>query len=120
MRSMRVEAGRGCPFHCTFCSTATFFGRKYRVKAAGKLVSELKSLNRDYNIGDFSLQHDLFTVNRRKVLEFCEEVRPCNFSWTCSARIDCVDSELLGEMARSGCRGIYLGSKQDRRVFKSW
>jgi len=109
MRSMRVEAGRGCPFHCTFCSTATFFGRKYRVKAAGKLVSELKSLNSTYNISDFSLQHDLFTVNRRKVLEFCEEVRPCSFSWTCSARIDCVDSALLCEMARSGCRGIYFG-----------
>jgi radical SAM superfamily enzyme YgiQ (UPF0313 family) len=109
MRSMRVEAGRGCPFHCTFCSTATFFGRKYRVKAAPKLVSELKSLNNTYNITDFSLQHDLFTVNRRKVLEFCEEVRPCSFSWTCSARIDCVDSELLREMARAGCRGIYFG-----------
>src|SRR5437762_205871 len=107
--SMRVEAGRGCPFHCTFCSTATFFGRKYRVKAAGKLVSELKCLNNTYGITDFSLQHDLFTVNRRKVLEFCEEVRPCSFSWVCSARIDCVDSELLRDMARSGCRGIYFG-----------
>src|SRR5438094_6836986 len=57
MRSMRVEAGRGCPFHCTFCSTATFFGRKYRVKTAPKLVSELKSLNNTYNITEFSLQH---------------------------------------------------------------
>ena len=109
LRSMRVEAGRGCPFHCTFCSTATFFGRKYRVKAAGKLVSELKCLNAVYGLKDFSLQHDLFTVNRRKVLEFCEAIRPCSFSWTCSARIDCVDSELLREMARSGCRGIYFG-----------
>jgi radical SAM superfamily enzyme YgiQ (UPF0313 family) len=109
MRSMRVEAGRGCPFHCTFCSTATFFGRKYRVKSAEKLVRELKSLNNTYNITEFSLQHDLFTVNRRKVLEFCEEVRPCGFTWVCSARIDCVDSELLREMARSGCRGIYFG-----------
>ena len=109
MRSMRVEAGRGCPFHCTFCSTATFFGRKYRVKAAEKLVSELKSLNNTYNITEFELQHDLFTVNRRKVLEFCEEVRQCSFSWTCSARIDCVDSELLREMARAGCRGIFFG-----------
>jgi radical SAM superfamily enzyme YgiQ (UPF0313 family) len=109
MRSMRVEAGRGCPFHCTFCSTATFFGRKYRVKGAQKLVDELRSINSAYNIADFSLQHDLFTVNRRKVLEFCEEVRQCGFSWTCSARIDCVDSELLREMARAGCRGIYFG-----------
>ena len=71
--SIRVEAGRGCPFHCTFCSTATFFGRKYRVKSAAKLVNELNFLNRTYNITDFSLQHDLFTVNRRKVLEFSKK-----------------------------------------------
>src|SRR5215470_11195525 len=25
LQSIRVEAGRGCPFHCTFCSTASFF-----------------------------------------------------------------------------------------------
>ncbi len=109
LREMRVEAGRGCPFHCTFCSTATFFGRQYRVKAAEKLVNELKFLNRAYAIRKFSLQHDLFTVNRRKVLEFCEEVREHNFEWTCSARVDCVDPELIREMARAGCRGIYFG-----------
>jgi radical SAM superfamily enzyme YgiQ (UPF0313 family) len=109
MRGMRVEAGRGCPFQCSFCSTATFFGRKYRVKDATKLVRELKVLHTTYNIADFALQHDLFTVNRRKVLEFCEEVRQCGFSWTCSARIDCVDSALLTEMAAAGCRGIYFG-----------
>src|SRR5437764_10669660 len=122
--SMRVEAGRGCPFHCTFCSTATFFGSKYRVKAAEKLVGELKSLKSTYSITDFSLQHDLFTVNRRKVLEFCEEVRPCGFSWTCSARVDCVDSALLCEMARSGCRGIFVGvelrSSTPQALAKHW
>lgn len=118
LRKMRVEAGRGCPFHCTFCSTATFFGRRYRVKAAEKLVSELEFLHRTYGIRDFSLQHDLFTVNRRKVLEFCEEVRVHNFKWTCSARIDCVDPELLREMARSGCRGIYFGVETGSAVLQ--
>jgi len=28
LSSLRVEAGRGCPFKCTFCSTATYFGRR--------------------------------------------------------------------------------------------
>ena len=62
-----------------FCSTATFFGRKYRVKAAEKLVSELKCLNSAYNITEFSLQHDLFTVNRRKVLEFLRRSQALQF-----------------------------------------
>src|ERR1017187_5995194 len=48
LSSIRVEAGRGCPFSCTFCSTATFFGRTYRLKSADRLTAELDYLNREY------------------------------------------------------------------------
>ena len=106
---LRVEAGRGCPFMCTFCSTASFFGRRYRLKSADRLCAELEALNREYGVSQFSLQHDLFTVNRDKVLEFCEAVRQRGFVWKCSARMDCVDAELMREMARAGCREIYFG-----------
>lgn len=109
MRSINVEAGRGCPFKCTFCSTATFFGRRYRLKSAKRLCAELGFLNEKYGITDFGLTHDLFTVNRAKVVEFCNEVMDRGFTWTCSARMDCVDPELLGIMKRSGCRSIYYG-----------
>ena len=30
-RAIYLEAGRGCPFACTFCATAPFWERKYRV-----------------------------------------------------------------------------------------
>ncbi|MDJ0853100.1 MAG: radical SAM protein [Myxococcota bacterium] len=107
--SLRVEAGRGCPFQCTFCSTATFFGRRYRLKTAERLVAELDFLRDTYGVTDFALTHDLFTVDRRKVREFCEAVRERGYTWKCSARMDCVDAELLEEMAASGCRSIYYG-----------
>lgn len=106
---LRVEAGRGCPFACTFCSTASFFGRTYRLKSADRLCHELDLLHARYGIRQFSLQHDLFTVNRTKVLEFCEAVASRGYTWKCSARMDCVDPELLRAMARSGCREIYFG-----------
>jgi radical SAM superfamily enzyme YgiQ (UPF0313 family) len=106
---LRVEAGRGCPFHCTFCSTASFFGRQYRLKSAKRLVRELDLLNARYGIRTFTLSHDLFTVNRKKVLEFCEHVANHRYTWKCSARMDCVDVELLQEMARAGCTQIYYG-----------
>lgn len=109
LRSLRVEAGRGCPFRCTFCSTATFFGRRYRLKSARVLCEELDFLYNKYGITDFGLTHDLFTVNRHKVLEFCREVKKRKYSWTCSARMDCVDKELLSEMKDAGCRNIYYG-----------
>jgi radical SAM superfamily enzyme YgiQ (UPF0313 family) len=109
LHSIRVEAGRGCPFGCTFCSTATFFGRKFRLKSADRICAELDYLHQTFGLSDFSLTHDLFTVNRAKVVEFCERVMGRGYSWACSARMDCVDEELLELMSASGCRSIYYG-----------
>ena len=109
LTSLRVDAGRGCPFQCTFCSTASFFGRKYRLKSAVRLRDELDFLHREYGISDFALTHDLFTVNRRKVLEFCDAIEGRGYTWKCSARQDCVDPQLLERMQAAGCRSIYYG-----------
>lgn len=109
LTSLRVEAGRGCPFQCTFCSTATFFGRKYRLKSAEGLVGRLEDLRSEYGVSDFGLTHDMFTANREKVREFCRVVAGRGLSWTCSARMDCVDPALLQQMQTSGCRSIYFG-----------
>jgi radical SAM superfamily enzyme YgiQ (UPF0313 family) len=106
---LRIEAGRGCPFHCTFCSTAGFFQRSFRVKSAGRLVRELDLLHSRYGFSDFKLDHDMFTVNRRKVLEFCDAVKDRGYRWRASARVDCVDAELLERMAESGCVHLYFG-----------
>jgi radical SAM superfamily enzyme YgiQ (UPF0313 family) len=106
---LRIEAGRGCPFLCTFCSTASFFQRSFRLKSAGRLVTELDQLHDQFGFTDFKLDHDLFTVNKRKILEFCEAVKDRRYHWRASARVDCVDSELLTRMAEAGCVGLYFG-----------
>jgi hypothetical protein len=33
-------------------------------------------------ISDFAPTHDLFTVNRRKVIEFCDAVAGRGYTWT--------------------------------------
>jgi radical SAM superfamily enzyme YgiQ (UPF0313 family) len=106
---LRVEAGRGCPFICTFCSTASFFQRSFRLKSAARLVQELDILHDKYGFVDFKLDHDLFTVNKRKILEFCEAVKDRQYRWRVSARVDCVDNALLKKMAAAGCIGMYFG-----------
>jgi radical SAM superfamily enzyme YgiQ (UPF0313 family) len=112
---LRVEAGRGCPFMCTFCSTASFFQRSFRLKSAARLVQELDILHDKYGFVDFKLDHDLFTVNKRKILEFCEAVKDRNYRWRVSARVDCVDNELLHKMAEAGCVGMYFGIETGSR-----
>jgi radical SAM superfamily enzyme YgiQ (UPF0313 family) len=115
LTELRVDAGRGCPFACTFCSTASFFGRRYRLKSAPKLVAELNRLAAAYGVRSFSLSHDLFTVSKAKVREFCAAVSGRGYDWNCSARMDCVDAALLEEMRGAGCNAIYYGIETGSR-----
>ena len=110
-RFIPLELGRGCPYACTFCSTNDFFRRNFRLKTPRLIVDQMIELKRQYNVGLFDLIHDMFTVNRKKVVEFCETLIACEekFTWNCSARTDRVDEELLDLMAEAGCRGIFYG-----------
>jgi radical SAM superfamily enzyme YgiQ (UPF0313 family) len=109
--SAYLELGRGCPFSCTFCSTNDFFRRKFRLKSPARMLADMRAIADRYAIRDFELVHDMFTVDRRKVAEFCEAMIASGegFRWACSARTDFVDEELLELMARAGCNGVFFG-----------
>lgn len=106
-----IEAGRGCPFECTFCSTNLFFSRRYRIKSPERLVAEMQYLHDAYGYSKFDLVHDMITVDERWVHKFSRTLIDggYSFKWGCSARVDCVDEELLQEMAKAGCIGIFFG-----------
>lgn len=110
-RYIPLELGRGCPYACTFCSTNDFFRRDFRLKTPRLIVEQMLALKKEYNVPIFDLIHDMFTVNRKKVVEFCNEILASGerFIWNCSARTDRVDAELLELMAEAGCGGIFFG-----------
>jgi len=106
-----LELGRGCPFACTFCSTNDFFRRRFRLRSPERILRDMRMIASTYSIRDFELVHDMFTVDRRRVDEFCQAMIASGdgFTWSCSARTDCIDEELLELMARAGCEGIFYG-----------
>ena len=106
-----LEIGRGCPFACTFCSTNDFFRRKFRLKSPGKMIEHMRTAASLYGKTSFVLTHDLFTVDRRRVREFCEAMIASGegFRWSCSARTDCIDEDMIELMARAGCVGLFYG-----------
>ena len=110
-RVISLELGRGCPFACSFCSTNDFFRRRFRLKSPQTIIQQMRELNARYKARNFSLVHDMFTVDRRRVVAFCEAMieSGCGFQWSCSARTDCVDKDLLRLMAEAGCDGIFYG-----------
>ncbi len=109
--SPALDVGRGCPFACSFCSTSTFWRRRFRLKSVDRILEEMRGLQRDHDASHFTFMHDLFTVNKRRLLEFCDRLleERMEVEWSCSSRVDCVDREVLARMAEAGCEAIFYG-----------
>lgn len=106
-----IDVGRGCPFGCTYCSTNAFWGRKFRLKSPQRIVEEVKQLHEQFGATLFSFSHDMFTLNRNSVIETCRLLKTLDFPvrWHCSARLDCIDRELIDIMTDSGMNSMYIG-----------
>jgi radical SAM superfamily enzyme YgiQ (UPF0313 family) len=106
-----VEIGRGCPFKCNFCFTAPYWQRRHRIKSPGRILTELAYFKTTYGRTDFNFTHDLFTTDRRWVVDFCQQLHKSKLdvTWTCSSRTDTLDEEQIYWMRRAGCRDIYFG-----------
>jgi radical SAM superfamily enzyme YgiQ (UPF0313 family) len=116
-----VEVGRGCPFQCSFCSTAPFWQRRHRVKSPARILQEIRLVQGLYGCKRVHFTHDLLTTDRRWVLDLCHTLAEAGspVKWTCSARTDMVDRELLSAMAQAGCNAVYFGIESgSARVLK--
>lgn len=111
IKTVNIEVGRGCPFSCTYCSTKTFWKQKTRYKSNERIIMEIKYLKDYYNKKHFTFVHDLFTARRNFIISFCKQLieSKMNITWTCSSRMDTIDSELIDLMITAGCVGIFFG-----------
>lgn len=102
-------ATRGCPYRCNFCSRPSHL-RKFRTRSAENIVDEMEEIYQDYP-GGFSFEDDTFTLNKKLIHEFCDEVikRRLNVRWKAMTRADAVDDELLGHMRQAGCDDLFFG-----------
>jgi len=104
-----VMSTRGCPFTCEFCSNVVF-GRSYRERSAANVVDEIEEVLAQ-GFDRVSFADDVFTLNRRRVLEICAEIqrRGLRFGWECLGRVDAFDAETAQAMRAAGCFRIFFG-----------
>jgi len=116
-----IEVGRGCPFQCTFCSTAPFWQRRHRVKSPARILTEIRLAQQLFRSRRVHFTHDLLTTDKHWVRDLCDALIAAGVpvKWTCSARTDTVDRALLERMAAAGCNAIYFGIESgSARVLK--
>ena len=103
-----VYAGNGCPFSCAYCPDAN---TSYSGRSAEDIVKELKLLKRLGKIKYVWFYDQIFTINRKRTVEFCKTmvIENLKINWFCDSRADLVDMKLLKIMKAAGCTGISYG-----------
>ncbi|MGB5251554.1 MAG: magnesium-protoporphyrin IX monomethyl ester anaerobic oxidative cyclase [Sedimenticolaceae bacterium] len=107
---------RGCPFTCSFCSQWKFW-RDYRVRDPKKVVDEIEKLVDEHNVGFFILADEEPTINRKKFIQFCEELiargLPDRIKWGINTRVTDVlrDEKLLPLYRKAGLVHVSLGTE---------
>lgn len=111
MQSEFIVTTRGCPSNCYFCSSPDFWGRKVRFRSPESIVKEILYIREKFGLIYFSIRDDTFTVDRKRVLEFCSLLQKQQICiiWNCQSRVTAIDEELLIQMKRAGCECIQLG-----------
>jgi radical SAM superfamily enzyme YgiQ (UPF0313 family) len=102
---------RGCPHDCSFCSASAVFGSRVRRQSVDRVIEEIGDLVRRYNAREVSFWDDTMTQNRNWMVTFCDALQHSglDLTWTCYARVDTMDPELLGKMKEAGCFNIFYG-----------
>lgn len=113
---VNLEAGRGCSFHCYYCSSCFIWQFKPRYKSGARLFSEIENICRAYtDIGEkapvFHLEHDNFLMNPRVLNELDQKVRETglSFNYGFAGRADLITPKNLELLKRTGCAYVYLG-----------
>lgn len=107
---------RGCPFTCSFCSQWKFW-RDYRVRDPQKVVDEIENLVNEHGVGFFILADEEPTINRKKFIEFCEELiargLPDKIKWGINTRVTDIlrDEALLPLYREAGLVHVSLGTE---------
>jgi radical SAM superfamily enzyme YgiQ (UPF0313 family) len=103
---------RGCPLKCTFCAgrSITFEVRKRSIK---NVIEEIEYLKENFDVIDFLIEDENFTLHRKLVKEFCETIieKKLGITWSCPSgiRLDTINPEMLKMMEASGCYSVAVG-----------
>ncbi len=100
-----LQATRGCPGRCSFCSITAFHRGRFRARPVADVVDEARGLGRRLLFLD-----DNLVADRDYALELFAALRPLRRQWYSQCAIGiAADAPLLHAAVAAGCRGLFVG-----------
>lgn len=117
-----MQATRGCPFACSFCSVSTFFGRKLRTRPIDHVLAEAEQIDGE----PVTLVDDNIMGHPEYARElFARWAETGKSFWSQASTTMLKSPELITQAAEAGCKALFVGFEsisQDQldRVGKSF
>lgn len=110
-----VEASRGCPYDCAFCSEVSYWGKPVRYRSIDKVVEELYHNVEKFGIKTFRFTDSCFSAPPKRCAAICDAIYKMSkrhgitIKWSSYARINNLDHALLENMKQAGCVALDIG-----------
>jgi len=107
-----IQASRGCPMNCDYCSVTLLSGKKFRKHPVIDIINDWKNIKQEFvwfsddnlfgfNESDRKWVQDLFSqIIKQKLVK----------NWMCFAGVNSLrDEKTVALAAQSGCKIVYIG-----------
>jgi radical SAM superfamily enzyme YgiQ (UPF0313 family) len=107
-----IQASRGCPQGCEFCSVDKFFGKKARFRPMEDVIEEIKAMNKQKFL---LFTDDNLIINPSYLEKLLTELIPLKRKWLGEATwVIGHKPEIIKLMRKSGCLGLFIGFESIR------
>jgi len=108
--TIQLRTARSCAFKCAFCNYPARAG-KLSLSSLDTVERELSSIRSLENVSNVVFIDDTFNVPLPRFKDLCRLMikKQYNFNWFSYFRCSNSDEEAFDLMAKSGCKGVFLG-----------
>lgn len=111
-RNTSIQTSRGCPAHCTFCSSARFWGHAYRAQSPQRVLAEMEHLIEKYGVRELQFVDDNLIFDRDRAAAIFQGMidRGLGLKWCMPNGVALwrLDLDLLKLMKAAGCYSLTL------------
>jgi radical SAM superfamily enzyme YgiQ (UPF0313 family) len=110
--SVNMVTTRGCPYHCNWCAKP-IYGQRYNTRSPENVADELAWLKKTVRPDHVWFADDIFGLKPGWIERFATAAgeRGCATPYKIQARVDLIDEQVAGALARSRCESVWVGAE---------
>ena len=106
LTTQTLQASRGCPYDCPFCTVTPYFGRSFRYREPADILAEMRTFDRKLTV----ILDDNILGDPERARPILQGMAGLGLRWGGQANLRFAeDPEMVRLLAASGCIGIFVG-----------